>query len=98
MAIRGYRDNGTRDIAAARESKASRRVLPVELHELARRRLAFLAAVTSLDDLRSWPGLNLHVLRRDRQGQYAVRINDKYRICFQWSAGDADNVQITDYH
>jgi len=97
MAIRGYLDRGTRDIAAEIPSKAARRSLPMELHEIARRRLAFLASAVSLDDLRTWPGLNLHALDHDRRGQYAIRINDKYRICFCWDAGDADEVEITDY-
>ena len=98
MALCGYCDKVTRDIAANIISKAARRTLPVDLHDLARRRLAFLAAASSLDDLRAWPGLNLHALQRDRQGQYAIRINDKYRICFRWIAGDADDIEITDYH
>ena len=98
MAIRSYRDKGTRDIAAGINSKPARRKLPVDLHDLARRRLAFLTAARSLDDLRAWPGLNLHALQRERYGQYAVRINDQYRICFAWTAGDADAVEIADYH
>lgn len=98
MAIRGYRDKGTRDIATNVLSKSARRALPIELHEIARRRLAYLAAVMSLDDLRTRPGLNLHALERDRHGQHAIRINDKYRICFRWITGDADDVEITDYH
>ena len=98
MAIRSYADRGTREIAVSENSKAARRTLPVELHELARRRLAFLAAVESLNDLRARPGLNLHALRQDRTGQYAIRINDQYRICFLWSEGNAESVQITDYH
>ena len=96
--ILGYRDRGTRDIAAGANSKAARNVLPPALHELARRRLAFLAAAQSLNDLRGRPGLNLHALGRDRAGQHAIRINDQFRICFVWSAGDADEVEITDYH
>ena len=98
MAIRSYGDAGTRDIAAGINSKPARRTLPVELHELARRRLAFLAAAGSLDDLGARPRLNLHALKRNRVGQQAIRINDKYRICFVWSAGDAAGVEITDYH
>jgi len=43
-------------------------------------------------------GLNLHPLGKDRRGQHAIRINDQYRICFVWSAGDAEQVEITDYH
>lgn len=98
MAVRGYRDRGTRDIAAGVNSKSARRSLPVELHQLARRRLAFLAAVASLDDLRVRAGLNFHSLKADRAGQHAIRINDQYRICFAWIDGDADDVEITDYH
>ena len=98
MAIRSYRDRGTRDIAAGVKSKAARRTLAVELHDAARRRMAFLAAATSLDDLRAWTGLNLHALQRDRYGQYAIRINDQYRICFSWVPPNADAVEIADYH
>jgi proteic killer suppression protein len=98
VAIRSYRDKGSRDIAAGANSKAARRLLPIEFHGLARRRLAFLAAAMSLEDLRVRPGLNLHALRHDRTGQQAIRINDQYRICFVWNAGDASEVQVTDYH
>src|SRR2546421_10568849 len=89
MAIRSYRDRGTRDIAAGVSSKAARKTLPVLLHPLARRRLAFLAAARSLDDLRARAGLNLHALAGDRQGQHAIRINDQYRVCFGWIIPDA---------
>src|SRR5690349_13174661 len=98
MAIRGYRDRGTRDIAAGVNSKAARRVLPVELHKLAQRTLAFLAAAQSLDDVGGRPGLRLHALRGGRIGEHSIRINDQYRICFVWKSGDADDVQVTDYH
>lgn len=98
MAIRSYRDKGTRDIAAGASSKAARRTLPVELHEVARRRLAFLSAAQSLQDLAVRSGLNLHELGGDRRGQHAIRINDQYRVCFIWTAGNAEKVEITDYH
>lgn len=98
MAIRSYRDQGTRDIAAGIKSKSARKVLPLELHQVARRRLAFLAASQSLDDLRARRGLNLHPLIEERKGQHAIRINDQFRICFRWVSGDAVDVEITDYH
>jgi proteic killer suppression protein len=98
VAIRSYRDRGTRDIANRINSKAARQTLPVDLHEPARRRLAFLAAAQSLDDLRAWRGLNLHALTGNRRGQHAIRVNDQYRICFIWIKTDADDVEITDYH
>jgi proteic killer suppression protein len=98
MPIRSYADKGTRDIAAGTNSETARRTLPLELHEPARRRLAFLTAAQSLDDLRARPGLDLHALRKNRLGQHAIRINDQYRVCFVWITGDAGRVQITDYH
>ena len=52
----------------------------------------------SLNDLAALPGNRLEALRGDRKGQYSIRINDQYRICFEWRAGDAHNVEIVDYH
>ncbi len=52
----------------------------------------------SLDDLRVPPGNRLEKLHGDRQGQYSIRINDQYRICFQWRGNDAYAVDVTDYH
>jgi toxin HigB-1 len=63
----------------------------------ARIKLALLNAASSLRDL-SLPGLRLEKLAGDRTGQYSIRINDRFRICFNWSNGDASDVEITDYH
>ena len=60
-------------------------------------RLRLLNAATALSDLRL-PGLHLEPLKADRKGQYSIRINDRYRICFEWRDGDAYNVEIVDYH
>jgi len=98
VAIRNYRDKGTRDVAAGVNSKAGRRSLPIDLHDLARRRLAYLAAAQSLDDLAARSGFDLHAMKGDRRGQHAIRINAQYRICFVWHAGDAGEVEIADYH
>jgi proteic killer suppression protein len=57
-----------------------------------------LDGASELDDLRIPPGNRLEKLRGDRQGQYSIRINDQYRICFAWHGGDAFEVEITDYH
>ena len=65
--------------------------------EAARIKLAFLNRATDLRDL-SLPSLRLEKLSGDRKGQYSIRINDQYRICFLWSNGDASEVEITDYH
>jgi toxin HigB-1 len=63
-----------------------------------RRKLAMLEGALELDDLKVPPGNHLEKLRGDRLGQYSIRINDQYRICFVWRAHDAYDVEITDYH
>jgi toxin HigB-1 len=55
-------------------------------------------AAHELKDLRSPPGNRLDLLKNDRAGHYAIRINDQFRVCFRWRAGDAYEVEITDYH
>ena len=69
-----------------------------ELQRAAYRKLLLLDAAENLDDLRIPPGNRLEKLAGDRQGQYSVRVNDQYRICFVWRAGDALAVHLTDYH
>jgi proteic killer suppression protein len=98
MAIRSYRNIGTRDVAESINSKEARRILPLMLHAAARRRLAVIDAMTSLSELATFPGWRLESLKGDRLGQYSVRINDQYRVCFWWDGVDADEVEITDYH
>lgn len=65
---------------------------------VARRKLLLLDAACSLADLKAPPNNKLEALKRDRTGQYAIRINDQYRLCFRWTAGDAHDVEIVDYH
>ncbi len=98
MAIKAYRNKSTRDVALGELTRDSKRLLPVELHGVARRKLAFLASVVSLGDLASRAGLGLHSLKGDRKGQHAIKINDQYRICFVWDGKNADSVEIVDYH
>jgi proteic killer suppression protein len=57
-----------------------------------------LAASLSLDDLRLPPGNRLEALKHDRKGQHSIRINDQWRVCFRWRDGEADDVEIVDYH
>lgn len=57
-----------------------------------------IAAATDLRDLRSPPGNRLEELRGDRKGQYSIRINDQYRVCFRWDGKNAHDVEIVDYH
>ncbi len=72
--------------------------LPPAILKVALRKLAQLDASTSLDELRIPPGNRLEALRGRRAGQYSIRINDQYRVCFEWSGQNAKNVHITDYH
>ena len=64
----------------------------------ARRKLEMLNAAKSLAELRVPPGNRLAALKADRRGQYSIRINDRWRICFGWRGGDAYDVEIVDYH
>jgi len=74
------------------------RKLPPSIVRRAQRKLVILDAAESLDDLRVPPGNRLEQLRGERKGQYSIRINDQWRVCFVWSEGDAFEVEITDYH
>jgi toxin HigB-1 len=65
---------------------------------VAARKLDMLDAATRLDDLRSPPGNRLEVLKRDRKGQWSIRISQQWRICFRWTAEGPNEVEIVDYH
>lgn len=65
---------------------------------IALRKLRQLQIANTLDDLRVPPGNRLEALKGDRKGQYSIRINDQYRVCFTWMDGGAQNVEIVDYH
>lgn len=70
----------------------------VNIASVARRKLRQLEVSARLDDLRVPPGNRLEALKGDRSGQYSIRINDQWRVCFRWTAAGAENVEIVDYH
>ena len=72
--------------------------LPHEIQQLSFRKLRMLNRSTIINDLKVPPGNKLEKLRSNRQGQYSIRINNQWRICFRWSGQDAHDVEITDYH
>jgi toxin HigB-1 len=74
------------------------RRLPQDIQRIAFRRLRMLNRAVILNDLRVPPANRLELLHGDREGQYSIRINDQWRICFDWYDGDAHNVEIVDYH
>jgi len=68
------------------------------IETVATRKLAMLDAAKTLDFMRSPPGIRLEALRGDRAGQWSVRINDQWRVCFVWTEAGPDEVEIVDYH
>lgn len=96
--IRSFADQATEDIFDGAATRAARQRCPPRLWRAARRKLAQLNQVAELRHLAVPPGNRLERLRGDRAGQYSIRINDRYRICFVWEPGYADDVEITDYH
>ena len=64
----------------------------------ARRKLLYLHRARLLGDLKAPPGNQLEALKGNRRGQYSIRINDQWRVCFRWESGDAHDVEIVDYH
>ena len=92
--IQSFRDSDTESIFQRhRVGKFSN-----QLQRQAQRKLGILNNAVDLNDLRVPPGNRLERLSGDRQGQHSIRVNDQWRICFVWMAGDAWNVEITDYH
>ena len=74
------------------------RKLPQDIQQVALRKLRMLNRAITLNDLRVPPANHLEKLKGDRTGQYSIRINDQWRICFVWQDGDAYDVEIVDYH
>jgi proteic killer suppression protein len=72
--------------------------LPRDIQRTARRKLLYLNDAQDLQDLLAPPGNRFEKLKGDRIGQYSIRINDQWRICFEWSGGKAKKVEIVDYH
>jgi toxin HigB-1 len=93
--ILGYRDKKTERFADGDFVKAFQ-----GFEEQAARRLSILHAAPSLDTLRALPGNGIEALKGDRAGQYSIRINQQWRICFEWPDGQTgpSDVEIVDYH
>jgi len=92
--IRSFRSKKTeRVFNRIRSSK-----LPGDIQQVALRKLRMLNRSRSLADLRVPPANRLERLKGNREGQYSIRINDQWRICFRWVGGDAFDIEIVDYH
>jgi proteic killer suppression protein len=91
--IQSFRNAATRRFYDGERVKAFEKI-----RQQAARKLDMLNAAVSLDDLRSPPGNRLDALKGDRAGQYSIRINEQFRLCFEWTAQGPANVEISDYH
>jgi proteic killer suppression protein len=92
--LRSFRDKETEAVWQRRRT----RKLDLPLQRAAWRKLAMLDAAETLSDLRVPPGNRLEKLAGDRAGQYSIRINQRWRICFRWADAGPEDVEITDYH
>lgn len=91
--IRSFRDRETEKVFQRERTKFGRDVQRAGL-----RKLLILHAAETLDDLRTPPGNHLEKLTGKRAGQYSIRVNSQWRVCFRWHEGDACDVEIVDYH
>ena len=92
--IKSFKSKEAEKIFVGRYSKR----FPMDIQRLVVRKLEMLAAASELKSLRIPPSNRLEKLKGDRAGQHSIRINDQWRICFVWKAGDAYEVEIVDYH
>lgn len=92
--IVSFHDNETEKVWQGEFS----RKLPNDIQQVARRKLRMLNNARGVDDLRIPPQNRLEKLSRDRDGQWSIRINDQWRVCFLWDEGTASRVEICDYH
>lgn len=96
--ILSFANRGTEDIFQGASTRVARRTCPPELWPIVRRKLDQLNRVGDLGELAIPPGNRLKRLSGDRLGQHSIRIKDKYRVCFHWERGYAEEVEVTDYH
>lgn len=96
--IVSFKDIGTEDIFNGENTKSARKTCPQTLYSVAFRKLDQIDSAVEINELRVPPGNRLEALEGDRQGQYSIRINDQYRICFIWTQNGAEDVEIVDYH
>ena len=92
--IRSFKSKETEKIFHRTRSKK----LPGDIQQIALRKLRMLHRAQTLNDVRVPPANRLERLKGERAGQYSIRINDQWRVCFRWRAGDAFDVEIVDYH
>jgi len=96
--IQKFKNKGTEDIFNGKNTKEARKLCPRSLWHIASRKIDQIDSVQFLNELHIPPGNKLESLLGDRKGEYSIRINDQYRICFKWTDIGPDVVEIIDYH
>jgi len=96
--IVSFKDKATEDIFNGVSSRVARKACPQAVWKVAARKLDQLDSITSLKELKVPPGNRLEPLSGNRKGQYSIRVNDQFRLCFRWTKSGPDKVEITDYH
>ncbi|MDO9129609.1 MAG: type II toxin-antitoxin system RelE/ParE family toxin [Anaerolineales bacterium] len=94
IVIKTFKDDETQNIYRRRRSRR----LPSDIQQVALRKLRMINNAISINDLRVPPANHLEKLSGNRAGQWSIRINDQWRVCFEWQGSDAYNVEVTDYH
>ena len=92
--IKSFKDDLTNSVWNRKRVKR----FPSDIFKVSRRKLGFLEDAVDINDLRIPPGNRLEALKGNRVGQYSIRINDQWRVCFRWKDSNAYDVEITDYH
>lgn len=96
--IVSFKDQATEDIYNGVGSKLARKACPHTIWRIAARKLDQLDSVAELEELRVPPGNRLEALSGNRKGEFSIRINEQYRICFKWDESGPYDVEVTDYH
>jgi len=96
--IVSFKDQATENIFNGVNSKAARKAYPQTLWRIASRKLDQLDSVQLLEELKVPPGNRLEKLSGERIGEFSIRINEQYRVCFMWGKSGPFNVEVTDYH
>jgi proteic killer suppression protein len=98
MAIKSFKSKGEEDLFHGLDTKDARGTCPKNIWNVARRKLDYVNAAATLEDLRSPPGNQLEALAGDRAGQHSIRVNQQFRVCFRWTADGPRDVEVVDYH
>lgn len=96
--IESFKNTATEDIFNGVNSKTARKLCPETIWRVAIRKLDQIDSVIAIEELNVPPGNRLEKLSGDRENQYSIRINDQYRVCFEWTELGAEQVEIVDYH